>query len=215
MKIQLTNTRMSRRLTLWGWLLVVVFVSVSVGIWMFTIHDFLAHNHQLDAPILVVEGYVPDFVLDSVADIWKNTPSLFVVCAGLPIQKGEFCYGVDNHADYNSEYLHNKGVGLQQLVSAPALSVKKERTYTSALAAKEKLKELGFDSGRLNVVCLGTHARRSLLLYRKAFKPGWDVGVISYTDNDYPEKWWKTSEGARAVVYEMFAYLYCAIFFHP
>lgn len=90
-----------------------------------------------------------------------------------------------------------------------------ERTYTVALAAREKLKSMGIASGKVDVVCLGTHARRSQLLYRKAFQPGWNVGVISYRDGNYSRQWWRSSEGARAVVYEMFAWLYCVLFFHP
>ena len=202
-------------MTLWGWLAVLMSITCLVYVWAITIHDFLAKNASVNAPILAIEGYVPDFVLDSVANLWKNDPSLFIVCAGLPIKKGEFCSEYGTEADYNVAVLRIKGVDSLQVVSAPAQPINKDRTYTSALVAKDKLKELGYEPGKVDVVCLGTHARRSQFLYRKAFKAEWNVGVISYADNDYPEQWWQTSEGARAVVYEMFAYLYCAIFFHP
>ncbi|MDR1170969.1 MAG: hypothetical protein LBL24_00790 [Bacteroidales bacterium] len=214
MKIQLTRTGKSRRLTLWGWLTVAGGVALLTYIWFVTIHDFLALNEPVNAPVLVVEGYVPDYVLDSVAVVWKNKPSVLIVCAGLPVRKGEFCVGYGSYADYNTAYLRANGVDSLHVVSAPALQTDRERTYTTAVAAMERLKALGYASGKVDVVCLGTHARRSLLLYRKAFRHGWNVGVISY-GADYPRQWWRTSEGARAVVYEMFAYLYCAIFFHP
>jgi hypothetical protein len=214
-KIRLTGIKESRRLTLWGWLAVAGSVALLVYAWFVTIHDFLAQNEPLNAPILVVEGYLPDYALDSVAIVWKNDPTLLIVCAGLPVKKGEFCIGYSSYADYSMAYLCAKGVDSLHVISAPALPADRDRTYTTGMAAKEKLKTLGYASGNVNVVCVGTHARRSLLLYRKAFKPEWNVGVISYRDDGYPPQWWRTSEGARAVVYEMFAYLYCAIFFHP
>ena len=212
---KLTVEKKVKRLTPIGWILVMFACIVVFLVWMVTIHRFLAVNKPFDTNIWVIEGYVPDFVLDSVADVWKTNPSLIVVCVGLSVRKGKFCTGYGNDADYNTAYLHAKGVDSIQVISAPAQPIDKDRTYTTALVAKEKLKELGVSSGKVNVVCLGTHARRSWLLYRKAFKPEWKVGVISYPNDEYPKQWWRTSEGARAVVFEMIAYLYCVIFFYP
>ena len=215
MVIRLTAVKKKRRLTPVGWLLVMFLCMALFVVWMCTIHQFLAVNKPLNTNIWIVEGYVPDFVLDSVAGVWQTNPSLMMVCVGLPAQKSEFCTGYSNFADYNTAYLRAKGVDSLQVISVPVQPVDKERTYTTALATKEKLTTLGHSSGKVNVVCLGTHARRSLLLYRKAYTSEWKVGVISYPDDEYPKQWWRTSEGARAVIYEMFAYLYCVIFFHP
>jgi len=183
--------------------------------WTVTIHQFLAVNKPFHTNIWIVEGYVPDFVLDSVAAVWQTNPSLVIVCVGLPITKGGFCTEFNNVADYNTAFLRATGVDSLQVISVPVQPVDKDRTYTTALATKEKLKKLGYSSGQVNVVCLGTHARRSWLLYRKAYKPEWNVGIISYPNNEYPQKWWRTSEGVRAVVFEMIAYIYCVVFFHP
>ena len=213
--LKLTVEKKVRRLTLTGWLLVMFACTALFLVWMVTIHSFLAVNKPFDTKLWVVEGYVPDFVLDSVADVWRTNPSLMIVCAGLPAEKSAFCTGYSTLADYNTAYLRAKGVDSLQAISAPAQPADMERTYTTALAAKEKLKALGYSSGKVNIVCLGTHARRSLLTYRKAFQSEWKVGVVSYPNNEYPKQWWRTSEGVRAVVYEMIAYLYCFIFFHP
>ena len=215
MKIQLTKIKTSRHLSLSGWLLVAGSFALLVYIWVHTIHDFLAQNKPTHASILVIEGHVPDFVLDSVVNLYKRDTSLIIVCAGLPFKKGYFCIEYSDQAEYNAALLRSKGVDTKKIALASAQPTDKDRTYTTALAAKKKLKSLGYTSGKIDVVCLGTHARRSLLLYRKAFKSEWNVGVITYSDDEYPEQWWRTSEGARAVMYEMFAYLYCAIFFHP
>jgi uncharacterized SAM-binding protein YcdF (DUF218 family) len=188
---------------------------LAVYVWAITVYGFLAQNVPTGAPVLIVEGYVPDAALDSVAAMWMNNPSLLIVCAGLPVQKGTFCIGYESYADYNAAYLRAQGVDTMRVVSAPAQATRSERTYTTAVAARQKIETLGVASGKVDVVCMGTHARRSRFLYRKAFGEGWDVGAVSVRHSDDPLQWWHTSEGARAVVYEMFAYIYCVLFFHP
>lgn len=216
MGFRLTKVKECRCLTLWGWILILGCIAVAFFVWAVTIHDFLAVNKPLNTNISIVEGYVPDFVLDSIATSTKNNSDLLLVCAGLPVEKGNLCSDYVNYADYNAAALLLKVSDSIRVISAPALYTNKERTYTTALAAKQKLRQMGYTAGNINVLCLGTHARRSRLLYSKAFESEWKVGVIAYPNNTYPaDAWWKNSEGARDVIYEMFAYLYCLIFFHP
>jgi len=216
MAIRLTVVKKARRLTLMGWLLVMFTCVVMFFVWMVTIHDFLAINRPLKTHIMVIEGYVHDSILDSITNITGlKQDSLLFVCAGLPVEKGFMCSGYSNYAFYHADILKSFGLDSLRVIPAPAEQTYNERTYTMALAVKEKLESMGYSSGEINIICTGTHARRSWLLYRKVFKTNWKVGVISYTDYLYRGPWWHSSEGARAVVYEMFAYLYCAIFFHP
>lgn len=216
MNFKLTKVRECRRLTFTGWLILCLLVILLIWIWAISIHGFLAQNKPVDAQILVIEGYVSDSILDSVVLLTKKTSCQLLVCAGLPFAKGDMCSDYHNLADYNSSVLRAKGIDSLLILSAPTVATDKERTYTTALAVKNKLKSMGYDSGSLNVVCGGTHGRRSGLLYRKALNPEWKVGIISFPDNQYNvQAWWHTSEGARAVIYEMFAYLYCFLFFHP
>ena len=215
MAIRLTVVKKSRRLTLMGWLLVMFTCVVLFFVWMVTIHDFLAVNKPIKSNIVVIEGYIYDSILDSIAASGLKQDSLLFVCAGLPVEKGFICSGYSNFAIYNADILKYKGLDSLRVIPAPAENSYTERTFITALAVKEKLESMGYTSGKINVVCCGTHARRSWLVYRKTLKPNWKVGVISYPDSYYRGAWWHSSEGARAVVYEMFAYLYCAIFFHP
>ena len=198
-----------------GWLLVMFTCLALFYVWMITIHDFLAVNKPVKTNILVIEGYVFDSILDSIASTGLKQDSLLFICSGGAVDKGFICSGYTNIAFYNADVLKSHGLDSSRVIPAPAKQTYTDRTYTMALAAKEKLESMGYTSGKLNVVCSGTHARRSWLLYRKAFKTNWKVGVITYTDNLYRGAWWHSSEGARAVVYEIFAYLYCVIFFHP
>lgn len=217
MAIRITAVKQTRRLTLTGWLLVMIICGSLFYTWMVTAHNFLAVHKPIKTHILVIEGYLSDWVLDSLATTTGlHQDSLLFVCAGLPWDKGVLCPEYNNYAIYNAGFLKSMGVDSTRIISAPAILVHNDRTYITAMAVREKLESLGYTSGGLNVVCSGTHARRSQLLYRKAFKSEWKVGVICIFEKHYPAgAWWRTSEGVRAVVYEMFAYLYCLIFFHP
>ena len=67
-----------------------------------------------------------------------------------------------------------------------------------------------------NVLTLGVHARRSRLLFRKAFGSDLPIGVIAVQNREYdPVRWWSSSEGAKEVISEGVAYLYARFFFSP
>jgi hypothetical protein len=58
-----------------------------------------------------------------------------------------------------------------------------------------------------NVVTEDAHARRTRLLFQKAFGHGVRVGIISIPNRDYDAKhWWRSSEGVREVIGEAIAY---------
>jgi hypothetical protein len=68
----------------------------------------------------------------------------------------------------------------------------------------------------VNLFTSSAHARRSWLLYKKAFNSETSVGIIGSQPVKYnADKWWKTSEGFRTVISEFVAYLYARLFFHP
>jgi hypothetical protein len=70
-----------------------------------------------------------------------------------------------------------------------------------------------------SVMCIrerGAHARRTRLLFQKAFGDEAGVGIIAISSPDYDgAHWWLYSEGVRDVVGETLAYLYAQVFFHP
>lgn len=91
---------------------------------------------------------------------------------------------------------------------------KKDRTYHSALAVNQWLAQHGVSVRFINVATLGPHARRSRLLYEKAFGKDVQVGVIGLQDRKYdPNHWWQSSEGVREVLGEGIAYIYARFFF--
>ena len=68
----------------------------------------------------------------------------------------------------------------------------------------------------LDLATLGPHARRSRLLYEKAFGPQVKIGIVALVNREYdPAHWWRTSEGVREVIGEGIAYMYARFLFWP
>jgi hypothetical protein len=92
----------------------------------------------------------------------------------------------------------------------------KDRTYSTALALKKTLLASGVSTEKVNLVSDAMHARRSRLLYEKAFGPGSHVGIIPAPERKFdPTRWWTSSAGVREVVGELIAYGYARFVFTP
>ena len=65
-----------------------------------------------------------------------------------------------------------------------------------------------------NILTEDTHARRTHLLFEKAFGDDVKVGIIAVRSPDYDaRRWWCYSEGVKDVSSEALAYLYARLFF--
>jgi uncharacterized SAM-binding protein YcdF (DUF218 family) len=99
---------------------------------------------------------------------------------------------------------------------APARVVDRDRTFSSAVALRDWLRAHGVFVQSLNLVTEDVHARRSRLLFQKAFGDGVTVGIIAVPNPDYDIRhWWRYSEGVRDVIGETLAYLYARFLFWP
>jgi len=66
----------------------------------------------------------------------------------------------------------------------------------------------------INVLTEGAHARRTRLLYQKAFGRNVTVGIIAVSNPDYdPKQWWRYSDGVREDIGESTPYIYAKFFF--
>jgi len=125
--------------------------------------------------------------------------------------------------DPDDDYAHLAANKLRKMAGkeipvqpVPCPKEKRDRTFTSAIAVKAWLAQHDPTATAVTIVTLGPHARRSRLLYEKAFGPGVDIGVVALENQDYDAtRWWKSSEGVKEVISESAAYVYARIFFHP
>ena len=214
MKLGLLTRRERWALTLRGKLLILGFLSVIPILVRWQAYPFLAVNRPLDTETLIVEGWIPNEALDQAAAEFKrgHYRSLIVVRPKFAADAQDK-FQVDDRDDV-SRLLLGYGVPPESLGTLLYSGVNKDRTYHSALAARRWFGQSSQSPKSFNVVSMGPHARRSWLLYQKAFEGRALIGIVALKDPMYdPGHWWRTSEGVRDVLGEGLAYLYARLFF--
>jgi uncharacterized SAM-binding protein YcdF (DUF218 family) len=92
----------------------------------------------------------------------------------------------------------------------------RDRTYGSAVALRKWLGENNITVDSFNIVTEDTHARRTRLLFEKAFGRHVRVGIIAVPNPDYDQRhWWRYSEGVQDVLIGGIEYLYAKFLFSP
>lgn len=185
----------------------------------FKLHDFLAPIKPVaDAKILVIDAWIDDHEMDEVVKIIKSSNYSHILVPGGKLDRGLFFPGIISVGDLSAIVLASKGIPQEKLTPLYVKQVKKDRTYQSALTVKYWMKKHNAIKNNINIFTSSAHARRSWLLYRKAFKnrKGCEIGIIAARPTDYDSRhWWNSSNGFRTVVDESIAYLYAFLFFHP
>jgi hypothetical protein len=204
MKLGLVSRRECWTLSLRGKLLILslsVIVAFGTG---WEAYPFLSVNHPVNGDLLIVEGWIPEHTLNQAAEEFQrgHYRSLVII---------NNVYDVEN--DDKASMLVEYGVPRQLINTISNRAVQRDRTYHAALAVKYWLLEKGISEKTFTVATLGPHARRSRLMYEKAFGNTAHVGIVAFDDQSYdPAHWWRTSEGARDVLGEAIAYTYSKCF---
>ncbi len=103
---------------------------------------------------------------------------------------------------------------LMVVVNAP--DVQYNRTYTSALAVRKWMQNRYSVPPSFNIFTESVHARRTWLLYRKAFEEPVSIGIVaSPSTNFHQENWWKVREGRFFVAEQLLKYIYAKCLFFP
>ena len=212
-RFRLIERRERWGLTLGGWLAALIVALVMLLIGIFGIHGFLAGENPVRGKILVVEGWIPDYAMSGAVSEFKENGYELMIAAGSPITLGSHVSGFRNYAELAHVRLKALGVDERRIVVLETMDITKDRTYQSARAVQRWFSLNRTDLKGLDVYTLGAHTRRSRLLFKKVFGNGVNVGVIAAKDQSYdPERWWKSSNGARTVLSELIGYLYAAVF---
>jgi hypothetical protein len=215
---RLTTIRERRVLTPIGWAVVsITFSSILASIILF-VHPFLAPIKPVGGDVLVVDklNWFSDYDLKEVKNQFEKGRYKFLVTVGKKYEVGHPLAHYKSVADGTASRLYAQGVLLEKIIPVSiTIYPRKDRTYYKALEVKKRLNEEGFTRVSIDVVSFGVHARRSWLLFEKAF-PSVDVGVIAITPNSYDtSRWWLSSAGVRNVISESIAYLYARFIFNP
>jgi hypothetical protein len=204
-------------LTWFGRLMVLILILLAGFIYSQGIYSFLAQNKPVMADILVVEGFIPDYALMEAKEIFYRDNYRQMIITGKVRIKGSQLDQYENDGLYSAATLVKTGFE-ESKISVVALDkdIRKDRTYCSALAVKEWLIKNNPETASVNLLTIGCHARRSRMLFERAFDDSIDVGVIAVRNQLYdPGSWWRSSAGFREVTEETITWLYALLFFKP
>jgi uncharacterized SAM-binding protein YcdF (DUF218 family) len=181
------------------------------------IYYFLAITDPVKSDVLVVEGWVHSYAIHASVEEFKNHSYRRVFTTGGPVVgRGRYINDYQTSASVAADLLKQAGIAADLVQMVPSRVIGRDRTYSSAVALKEWFRDHDVQVGSLNIVTEGAHARRTRLLFEKAFGPGVEVGVIAVDSPDFDAKhWWYYSEGVETVITASVAYLYAKFFFVP
>ncbi len=208
-KISLIRRREMWAITKEGWVIAIMGLIIAMLLTLTNIHQFLAVNAPIKADTLVVEGWLPDYAIKSAIAEFKKGEYRQLITTGLPLSKGYYLAEYKNYAELTAATCIALGFDKDKVIAVPAGSVVKHRTAASAMALRDWLAVSALKVDSINLYSLGTHARRSWIIFKAVLNPDIKVGIIAAEPEDYnPQEWWKSSAGFRAVTGEIMAYIY-------
>ncbi|MBW4488727.1 MAG: YdcF family protein [Trichocoleus desertorum ATA4-8-CV12] len=159
-----------------------------------------------------MEGWLPDYAIEEAIAEYERGPYEKLITTGTPLSRGYYLAEYKNFAELTAATFLALGFDPNQLVAVPTPKVETDRTYTSAVTLQQWVSTSGLRVTGVNLFTLGTHARRSWLIFRQALAPSVPVGAIAVEPRAYEVKhWWRSSEGVRTVISEVIAYLYARL----
>lgn len=200
-----------------GWVTLIAGSLLILYLWARTVHPFLAETKRTDAQVLVVEGWVHEYVIRAAAEEFRNGHYEKIYTTGGPIVGTDGATNDFNTAaSVGAGLLRKVGVANEFIQMVPSHVNGRDRTYSSALALRTWFESHHQPVPRMNVLTEDAHARRTRLLFVKAIGSETEIGIIAIPDPDYePGHWWRYSEGVREILGESIAYIYARFLFHP
>lgn len=196
-------------LTIQGWIVTILLITSLLIFALNNVQPFLAVTSPIDADILVVEGWIPDYALEQALIEFEKGSYRQIITTGIPLERGSYLAEYKSNAFVAAATLKKLGVSPEKVIAVAAPAKIKDRTLAAAVALKKWLLETNPKLESINLYTYDVHTRRSWLLFKKALAPHVKVGAIASITLDYePKSWWKSSAGVRAVLDEFIAYLY-------
>lgn len=204
-------------LTWRGWLIAVLFIVFTAGLFIGKIYPFLAVTDRVDADYLVVEGWVHDSAIQASIKEFKTGHYRLIFTTGGPVRgSGGYTNDFNTSASVAAERLVAAGMANSLVQMVPSRVADRDRTYGSAIALKNWLKQNHLAVHSINVVTEDVHARRTRLLFQRAFGNDLAIGIIAVPATEYdPTHWWVYSEGVEGILMASIAYVYARLLFQP
>ncbi len=214
-KLSLTKKSTRRRPTLFGWLLILIIIIIVSRLSLGSVYTYLAVNKPVESQTMVIEGWVPAYVLKDAVKYYKENNYERLVVTGIPIVNYEFISPYKNTAEATILALKYYGINDTIYLANIPTNVFVDRTFHTAVASNMLFSENNWPKD-FNIYSVGVHSRRSRLMFKKAFGADYEVGIIAPRDRTFlPDAWWKSSKGFRNVSNEFVATVFVSLFFHP
>ena len=217
-----------RRRQIWlptwqGALLLVVVVAAASLIAFRHLASYLATNDPVaahdgrGAKTLIVEGWLDEDGLDAAIAVIATGRYQRVIASGGPIVDGwREGRSWPTYAERAADYLRRHGVTSIPVVAVAAPEALQDRTFRSAVVVRDWLRRQDDKLDAVDLFSSSVHARRSRLVFRMAFGPEVEVGILAAAPRRYAlERWWTTSEGVKAVLGEAISLAWTACCFAP
>jgi hypothetical protein len=121
------------------------------------------------------------FVKEIIIDDKVNIPYLNNSVYAIINRNGEkrITNNINSNAELAKKQLISLGIDSSLITAVPAERVVINRTLTSALAFRDWLKLNNVEVKGINIISMGTHARRTWMTYNRILKEKYDIGIIS------------------------------------
>jgi len=212
----LINRKERWGLSLYGWLVLILVILVVFYAGFRGVYQVLAPTQRETAKVLVVEGFVSDYVLYEAIREFRHFQYSMLITTGTPLEYGDLLAAYKNTATIAGISLIKLGFDSTKLAIVGTTEYLNDRTFNSAKKLKQWLQVNMPEIRSVNVMTIGVHAGRSRLLFQAALGDNIKVGIISVANLYYgPNSWWKSSKGFRETVNEAIGYFYVKYFFRP
>jgi hypothetical protein len=208
--------------TLGGWLLLAGIGAALFATFVFGVVGFLAPHEPAQGPdghgaaTVVVEGWLDEADLDQALATVRSRRYRRVLVTGGPIESWDDARVWKTYAARAAGYLKVRVPGGVEVIAVPATATAKNRTYLSAVTVREWARSTGVTLDAIDLYTEGVHARRSRLVYRLAFGPAVEVGVLAATPPGFdPQRWWSSSAGAKSVIGQALSLVWTECCFWP
>lgn len=171
----------------------------------------------MNASALVVEGWIHEYAIRAASHEFQNNHYERIFTTGGPVEgNGGYINDYQTSASVGADLLKKYGLTDRSVQMVPSRVMDRDRTYGSAVALRNWFRDHNMTVSGIDIVTESLHARRTQLLYQKAFGRDIPVGVIGVANPDYdPNHWWRYSDGVREVLGESIAYMYARFLFFP
>src|ERR1700758_4466621 len=164
----------------WRGRLIVASVLLLVGALVLKgVYPFLATTHRVNASILVVEGWINEYAIrEAVKEFQTNHYEHVFTTGGPEAGTGGYINDFYASASVGGELLKKWGLPDERVQMVPSRVMDRDRTYGAAVALRNWFREHNMVVSGINVITEDLHARRTRLLFQKAFGKDVQVGIL-------------------------------------